>query len=130
MADDVTELVYKGPPAFAGLLAQMLRDEGLSVSYGPPEENTDLENTDLDGPMQLATVVLLVTGPLAPGIWKAIKKFKEWATKRAVPVAVQGPAELEQSTEERLATLDRLLKQGTITEEEHGEQRTRILGEL
>jgi hypothetical protein len=125
MADELTELVYKGPPAFAGLLAQMLREEGLSVSYGLPEETRDL-----DGPMPLATVVLGVTGPLAPGIWNAVNKFRAWATRRAVPVAVQGPAELEQSTEERLTTLDRLIEQGTITEEEHAEHRARILGEL
>jgi hypothetical protein len=74
--------------------------------------------------------VLAVTGPIWPSMWGAVKRFRAWATRRAVPAAVHGPAELEQSTEERLATLDRLLEQGTITEEEHAEQRTRILGEL
>jgi hypothetical protein len=34
------------------------------------------------------------------------------------------------STEDRLAMLDRLREQGTITEEEHAEHRARILGEL
>jgi hypothetical protein len=37
MADEVTEVVYEGPAAFVGLLRQMLREEGLSVSYEPPE---------------------------------------------------------------------------------------------
>jgi hypothetical protein len=125
MADEVAELTYEGPAALVGLLAQMLREEGLSVSYEPPEEGRDLQEAATP-----ATVVLAVTGPIWPSMWRAVKRFRAWATRRAVPAAVHGPAELEQSTEERLATLDRLLEQGTITEEEHAEQRTRILGEL
>jgi hypothetical protein len=34
------------------------------------------------------------------------------------------------STEDRLVLLDRLLEQGTITDEEHATQRKRILDEL
>jgi hypothetical protein len=125
MADEVTELVYKGPPAFVGLLAQMLREEGLSVSFEPPDETRDL-----DGVVGLAAVVLGVTGPLTPALWKGVKRFRAWASKQGAPVAIQGPAEIEESIEERLATLDRLREQGTITEDEHAEQRKRILDEL
>jgi hypothetical protein len=59
MADDVTELTYEGPPASAGRLAQILRDEGLTVSYAPPEETRHVD------PFALATVVLSVTGPVS-----------------------------------------------------------------
>lgn len=124
MADEVTELVYEGPAAFVGLLRQMLREEGLSVSYEPPEESRDI-----DGPT-LATIVLAVTGPLWPSIWNGVKRFRAWVSRRGIPASVSGPAELEQSTEERLATLDRLLEEGTITAEEHAEQRKRIQNEL
>jgi hypothetical protein len=125
MADEITELVYEGPTAFVGLLRQMLREEGLTVSYEPPEEGRDL-----DGAAQLASVVLGVTGPLWPSIWRGVKRFRAFVSKRGIPATVQGPAELEQTTEERLATLERLLEEGTITAEEHAEQRRRILEEL
>ena len=32
------KITYQGPPALTGLFAQMLRDEGLEVSYQPPIE--------------------------------------------------------------------------------------------
>ena len=32
------QITYEGPPALAGLFAQLLRDEGLEVSYRAPTE--------------------------------------------------------------------------------------------
>jgi hypothetical protein len=122
MADEVTELVYKGP--FGWVLAQMLREEGLSVSFEPPDETSDRdgvvglaavsvsfeppdETRDLDG--------VVVTGPLTPALWKGVKRFRAWASKQGAPVAIQGLAEIEESIEERL-TRDQIL-----SSELHGE---------
>ena len=39
VADDITmELVYEGGPRGLAVLVQALRDEGLEVSYEPPQE--------------------------------------------------------------------------------------------
>jgi hypothetical protein len=78
--------------------------------------------------MQIVTVVLAVTGPLWPAIWNGVKKFK--ASRLGQGAKISGPPELEMPTEERLAMLDRLREQGTISGEEHAEHRERILGEL
>ena len=122
MADEVTRLTYEGPPAFVGLLAQIFREEGLSVHYDPP-----LETRDASGAIAIATVILAVTGPIVPAIWERVKRFRDGSRSR---VAIRGSSELEQTIEERLATVDRLLEQGTISEEEHAEQRARLLNEL
>jgi hypothetical protein len=123
MANDVIELKYEGPAAFAGFFAQLLREEGLTVGYEPPEEPRD--GTGL----ALAALVFAITGPVPwPAIWNAVKRFK--ASRLGKGAKISGPPELEMSTEDRLEMLDRLLKEGTITEEEHAEHRARILGEL
>jgi Short C-terminal domain len=78
--------------------------------------------------MQIATLVLTATGPVWPSIWRRVKRFREHRLgSRAV---VHGPGELDQTVEDRLATLDRLLEQGTITEDEYAKQRSRLLDEL
>jgi hypothetical protein len=123
MADDVIELTYEGDPAFAGFFAQKLREEGLTVSCELPEESRDWTAA-----ATLVGVVFTITGPVWPAIWNAVKKFK--ASRLGQGAKISGPPELEMSTEDRLAMLDKLLKQGAITEEEHAEHRARILGEL
>jgi hypothetical protein len=128
IAEDVIKLTYEGDPAFAGFFAQLLREEGLSVDYEPPDEFRDLPPDQLGNVLSGAAVVFSITGPIWPAIWNAVKKFK--ASRLGRGATISGPPELEMSTEERLAMLDQLQAQGTITEEEHAEHRARILGEL
>jgi hypothetical protein len=123
MAVDVVKLTYEGSPAFAGLFDQILREEGLTVDYEPPAEPRDETAA-----MEVATLVLTVTGPLWPAIWDAVRKFKAFEIGQGAKIS--GPPELEMSTEDRLAMLDRLRDQGKITAEEHALHRARILGEL
>ena len=125
MGDDVIKLTYEGPPALAGFFAQLLREEGLTVNSEPPDESRVLPETLLVE----AAMVFAITGPLPwPAIWDAVKRFG--ASRLGRGANISGPPELEMPTEDRLAMLDRLLEQGTITEEEHAEHRARILGEL
>ena len=125
VGDDVIKLTYEGPPALAGFFAQLLREEGLTVNYEPPDESRVLPETLLVE----AAMVFAITGPLPwPAIWDAVKRFG--ASRLGRGANISGPPELEMPTEDRLAMLDRLLEQGTITEEEHAEHRARILGEL
>ena len=54
----------------------------------------------------------------------AIQKYrKRFGSQGVVRGSVEG-------LEERLATVDRLLEQGTISKEEHAKQRTRLLDSL
>lgn len=125
MSDDVIELTYEGSPAFAGFFAQLLRKEGLTVGYELPDELRDATG----GVVAVAALVFAITGPVPwPAIWVAVKKFK--ASPLGQRAKISGPPELELSTEERLAMLDQLQAEGTITEGEHAKHRARILGYL
>jgi hypothetical protein len=52
------KLLYSGPPAYIGLVAQLLCDEGVEVAYAPP-----VETRDAMGALAVVTVVLAATGP-------------------------------------------------------------------
>ena len=67
---DTCELIYAGPAPFAGLVAQTLRQEGLDVSWTPPEEKRGLETV-----VDMVTVVYVVRGIDAVG--RAIAKARE-----------------------------------------------------
>jgi hypothetical protein len=125
MADDVINLTYKGSPLSVGFFAQLLREEGLTVDYAMPQPTEEEQRLEL---WELTTVALAVTGPLWPAVWTAVKRFK--GSQLGQDGEISGPPELELSTEDRLAILDRLRDQGKITEEEHVQHRARILGEL
>jgi hypothetical protein len=125
MADDVINLAYKGSPLSVDFLAQLLREEGLTVDYAMPQPTDEEQRLEL---WELTTVALAVTGPLWPAVWTAVKRFK--GSQLGQEGEISGPPELELSTEDRLAILDRLRDQGKITEEEHVQHRARILGEL
>ena len=125
MADEVTVLTYEGSLFDVALFAELLRDEGLTVAYELPQPS---EEERLEAALEIATVVMSVTGPLWPAVWTAIKRFE--ASRLGQRAEISGPPELELSTEDRLALLDRLRDQGTITEEEHAKQRSRILSEI
>jgi hypothetical protein len=71
-------------------------------------------------------VVFAVTGPMKD-IVAGVRAF----TKRFAGTRVEGlPLDEGPSLQERLARLDELTADGMITEEEHAQQRARILGEL
>jgi hypothetical protein len=125
MADDVINLTYKGSPLSVDFFAQLLREEGLTVDYAMPQPTEEEQRLEL---WDLTTAALAVTGPLWPAVWNAVKRFK--GSHLGQEGEISGPPELELSTEDRLAILDRLRDQGKITEEEHVQHRARILGEL
>lgn len=116
-----TQFTYVGPPAYASALAQELDTQGLSADYAPPYETKDLATA-----MAAVSVVFSVTGSV-PDIVSCVRAF----TSRFEGTSVQGlPVEQEQTIQERLATVDKLLDDGAVTREEHAEQRKRILSEL
>jgi hypothetical protein len=118
---DVTRFTYIGPPALAGALAKELETRGLSVRYRPPVETKDLATT-----MTAVELPFTVIGSIQ-GIVLGVRAFKA----RFTGTRVEGlPDDESPSLRERLARLDELKADGTITAEEHSEQRARILGEL
>jgi hypothetical protein len=118
---DTVRLTYTGPPSHARALAKELETRGLSVNYRPPIETKDLATA-----LNAVSVVFSVTGNI-PTVVLGVRAFKA----RFPGTRVEGLPEAEGSSiQERLARLDELKADGTITAEEHSEQRTRILGEL
>jgi len=118
---DTTRFTYIGRPAYAGSLAQQLETRGLSVRYRPPVETKDFGSS-----MAVVAVAFAVTGPMKD-IVAGVRGFKA----RFADARVEGlPDDGTPSLEERLGRLDKLKADGTITEEEHAQQRARVLGEL
>lgn len=116
-----TRFTYVGPPAYVSALAQDLEAQGLSADYTPPYETKDLATA-----MAAVSIVFSVTGSV-PEIASCVRTF----TSRFEGTSVQGlPIEPEQLLHQRLAAVDKLRHDGAMTEEEHSEQRKRILGEL
>ncbi len=116
-----TRLTYVGPPRYTGDLAQALEAQGVSVDYQPPMETKDLATA-----MAAVSVILAATGP-ASDIVATVRAF----TRQFAGTRVEGlPDEGGSSVRERLAQLDQLHADGVITEAEHAQQRTRILGDL
>jgi hypothetical protein len=76
--------------------------------------------------MSVVAVVFAATGPVKD-IVAGVRTF----TARFAGTRVEGlPDGEEPSVQERLAHLDELKADGTITADEHAQQRARILGEL
>jgi hypothetical protein len=103
------------------MLAQMLEEEGVSVQYATPRETRDMTEA-----AAIVAVVLSATGNLHD-IAGVVQKFMQ---KSGTNAQIEGLPESMPSVEKRLAAVDRLLADGTITPEEHAQQRTRILNEL
>lgn len=122
---DVIRLTYSGRPAYASALAQELETRGLSVDYRPPIETKDLATA-----MNAVSIVFSVTGSIGsiPVIKSAVRAFKA----RFADTRVEGLPDDDGglSIPERLARVDELKADGTITEEEHATQRANIIGEL
>jgi hypothetical protein len=121
---DTVRLTYRGGVRGVSMLAQMLEEQGVSVRYTPPRETRDMTEA-----AAIVVVVLSATGnshDIAAAVQMFRQKFGSHAQIEALP-------EPEQSVEERLAAVDRLLADGKITPEEHAQQRTpnpeRALGE-
>lgn len=102
---DTTHLTYTGQPALAGALAQELESRGLSVHYQPP-----VETKDFGASAAAVAVLFAVTGPLKD-IVAGVRAFKT----RFSGTSVQGLP--DDDVQERLARLDKLKADGTITEE-------------
>jgi hypothetical protein len=118
---DATRFTYIGRPGHAGALAQELKTRGLAVHYQPPVETKDFGSS-----MALVAVVFAVTGPLKD-IVAGVRAF----TTRFAGTRVEGlPDNDGSSVQGRLARLDELKADGTITEDEHAKQRAHIIGEL
>lgn len=118
---NVTRFTYIGPPAYASALAQEMEAKDLSVDYQPPMETKDLATA-----MSAVAVVFAATGPIKE-IVSSVRAFKE----RFAGTCVEGlPEDEGPSLRERLAHLDELKAGGAVTEDEHAQQRARILDEL
>ncbi|MCV7213691.1 hypothetical protein H7J51_00125 [Mycobacterium crocinum] len=119
---EITRLTYVGPPAHVSALAEELENQGLTVRYRPPGETRDLATA-----LAAVSVLLAATGPVS-SIVSGVQRF----LKRFPSTRVEGVPE-DQSPpgiRERLAHIDELKAAGTITADEHAEQRARILREL
>ncbi|BCI84793.1 hypothetical protein MTY66_64180 (plasmid) [Mycolicibacterium sp. TY66] len=119
---ETTRLTYIGPPAHASALAQELENLGLAVKYRPPIEAKDLATA-----LAAVSVLLAATGPVSnvvSGVQRFLKRFPGTRVE-GLPVD-QSPLDVQ----ERLARIDELKASGTITADEHAEQRARILREL
>jgi hypothetical protein len=73
---DAIELIYEGPAAFVGRLAQMLEEEDLEVAYDPPRENRSA------GAIGTGVAVLLIArafdkpiDAVEAQVAKAVKRF-------------------------------------------------------
>ncbi len=118
---DATRFTYIGRPAYAHALAEELETRGLSVNYQPPVETKDFASA-----MSVVAVAFAATGPVKDIVAGARAFMARFAGTR-----VEGlPDDEGASLRERLGRLDELKADGTITAEEHAEQRARILGEL
>ncbi len=121
---EITRLTYVGPPAHVSALAEELeKNQGLTVRYRPPGETRDLATA-----LAAVSVLLAATGPVSSivsGVQRFLKRFSQHARRRGVPEDQSPPG-----IRERLAHIDELKAAGTITADEHAEQRARILREL
>jgi hypothetical protein len=119
VANDRVQVTYKGSAPFASLLAQELKEAGLSVSYEPPTEQRDLESV-----IELARITFEVIGD-GSIVWSVVRTFKS----RFPRAEIEAPPAPELTLEERLARVDDLLERGVITQQEHDRQRARIQDE-
>jgi hypothetical protein len=117
---ETTHFTYFGRPALAGALAQELETRGVSVNYHPPVEKKDLALA-----LTVVAVAFAATGPVKD-IVAGVRAF----TARFSGTRVEGLPDEGPSLRERLAQLDELKADGTVTDDEYARQRARILGDL
>ena len=124
MESDTVRLTYRGGVRGVSMLAQMLEEQGVSVRYAPPRETRDMTEA-----AAIVVVVLSATGNIHD-IAVAVQRFRQ---KFGSNAQIEGLPEPKQSVGERLAAVDQLLADGTITPEEHAQQKNpnteRALGE-
>lgn len=118
------ELQYEGPPALVGALAQMLREDGMQVSYEPPMEQRDAALV-----IAIVTLVVQVTGA-DDRMKAAIDRFVE-RFKRAEPkVSIGGQASRAMpaaSLTADLTELARLHAEGQLTDAEFAAAKAKLL---
>ena len=70
---------FRGSPSFVGMLAQILRDEGLEVDYAPPFEDRNTGDTLVEVVLYVADkgVDVAVVALLGDKVGAAIKRFRE-----------------------------------------------------
>jgi hypothetical protein len=81
-------VVYRGGPRGVGMLAQMLREEGVEARYDPPVEQRGMAESVAAG----VTVYYLCQGGDA-AIRAAVRKFRERFGERAAQIEIHGDDE-------------------------------------
>lgn len=87
-ADDVVRanLTVLASPPFASMLVQMLREEGVTVEWDPPEERRGA------GEVVQQVVISILAAGAYDGIKLAVQRFVERTNGRAkVDIKVEGP---------------------------------------
>lgn len=77
MSETTRRIIYEGPAHFAGLLAQMLREEGVQVDYEPPLEERGAQEFARD------VIVDLTASGMGAAIMLALQKFDQRMRGRA-----------------------------------------------
>lgn len=124
-----TRITYQGPPTLAGVLAQMLREEGqCEVDYRPPQETRDALGA---AGLAVATVQLLVqTTGTDERIKKVVNKFLQRFSRAQPQVQID---EQSTDTEARTSIADEIAKlaslhiDGHLTDQEFSEAKARVL---
>lgn len=113
---------YVGPARGAHMLATELRSIGCQPDYETPMERRDFQTA-----MDITSVIFTVLGS-GPEI---IDRVRQWVTRHP-EAEVRGLPDsgAQTSIEARLDRAKALLDNGVISEEEHAEHRSRILGDL
>jgi hypothetical protein len=79
---------FRGSPSFVGMLAQMLRDEGLEVDYAPPLEDRGAGDTLVEVVLYVAGkgVDVAVVALVGDKVGAAIKRFRERVPRAQVNI--------------------------------------------
>ena len=67
------QLTYEGPPALAGLFAQLIRDEGLQVAYKEPKQQRSAAEVVVAVSLTVTSTVAQIYGD---EIKAAVRKLK------------------------------------------------------
>ncbi|WP_328904887.1 SHOCT domain-containing protein [Streptomyces sp. NBC_00234] len=124
-------ITYQGPPMLAGVLAQILREDGqCEVDFEPPQETRDALGA---AGLAVATVQFLVqTSGMDDRIKEAINKFLQKFSRAQPQVQIDGePTASDElatsSIADELAKLASLHADGHLTDQEFSEAKARVL---
>ncbi len=71
----VPTITYRGPAPFVSALAQMLREEGVNVTYAPPVEERGIGDAAVEVVLYLGDQA--VSGLMGAGIATVLTKFNK-----------------------------------------------------